>query len=67
MTQNNIPLPMVILARLNLDAQAFSVANTYRDLGVTIDATPLREAFARKKAAGTPATAASSATIGAPS
>ncbi|MCC6736241.1 MAG: ABC transporter substrate-binding protein [Bauldia sp.] len=51
-TQNNVPLPMYILARLNLDAQAFSVASAYRDLGVTIDATPLRARFAEMKAAG---------------
>jgi nitrate/nitrite transport system substrate-binding protein len=51
-TQNNQPTPLYLLARLNLDAQAISVANEYKDLGVTTDASPLREAFARKKAAG---------------
>ncbi|MGD9737963.1 MAG: CmpA/NrtA family ABC transporter substrate-binding protein [Bauldia sp.] len=51
-TQNNVPLPMYILARLNLDAQGLSVASAYRDLGVTIDATPLRARFAEMKAAG---------------
>ncbi|MBS9479031.1 CmpA/NrtA family ABC transporter substrate-binding protein [Ancylobacter radicis] len=51
-TQNNVPLPMYILARLNLDAQGISVAKDYADLKVGVDAAPLREAFARKKAAG---------------
>lgn len=51
-TQNNVPTPMYILARLNLDAQAISVSNDYKDLGVTSDAKALKEAFAAKKAAG---------------
>ena len=51
-TQNNVPMPMYILARLNLDAQAISVANEYKDLKVTNDASPLKEAFAKKRAAG---------------
>lgn len=51
-TQNNVPTPMYILARLNLDAQAISVANEYKDLKVGVDASPLKAAFAAKKAAG---------------
>jgi nitrate/nitrite transport system substrate-binding protein len=51
-TQNNVPTPMYILARLNLDAQAISVAGEYKDLTVSADASALKEAFARKKAAG---------------
>ncbi len=51
-TQNNVPLPMKILARLNLDGQAISVAQTYADLKVGIDASPLRDVFAKKKASG---------------
>jgi nitrate/nitrite transport system substrate-binding protein len=51
-TQNNVPTPMYILARLNLDAQAISVAQEYKDLKVTTDASPLRDAFEKKKAAG---------------
>lgn len=51
-TQNNVPLPMYILARLNLDAQGISVGKDYAGLGVGVDATPLKEAFAKKKAAG---------------
>jgi nitrate/nitrite transport system substrate-binding protein len=44
-TQNNVPTPMYILARLNLDAQAISVANEYKDLKVTTDASALKAAF----------------------
>jgi nitrate/nitrite transport system substrate-binding protein len=51
-TQNNVPTPMYILARLNLDAQAISVAQEYKDLKVTTDASPLKAAFAKKKAEG---------------
>jgi nitrate/nitrite transport system substrate-binding protein len=50
-TQNSVPTPMYLLARLNLDAQAISVSNEYKDLKVTTDASPLRAAFAAKKAA----------------
>jgi nitrate/nitrite transport system substrate-binding protein len=50
-TQNSVPTPMYILARLNLDAQAISVANEYKDLKVTADASPLKAAFAAKKVA----------------
>jgi nitrate/nitrite transport system substrate-binding protein len=51
-TQNNVPTPMYILARLNLDSQCISVAKEYLDLKVGVDATPLKAAFERKKAAG---------------
>lgn len=51
-TQNKQPLPMKILARLNLDGQAISVSQAYADLKVGTDATPLKEAFAKKKAEG---------------
>ncbi|NVD40461.1 ABC transporter substrate-binding protein [Ensifer sp. HO-A22] len=51
-TQNNQTLPMAILARLNLDAQAISVGGAYADLKVGLDASALKEAFARKKAEG---------------
>ncbi|TCL96165.1 nitrate/nitrite transport system substrate-binding protein [Rhizobium sp. PP-WC-2G-219] len=54
-TQNNQPLPMSILARLNLDAQAISVGSAYADLKVGIDSGALKEAFAKKKAEGTAA------------
>jgi nitrate/nitrite transport system substrate-binding protein len=51
-TQNNVPTPMYILARLNLDAQGISVSNEYKDLEVTADASALKAAFAARKAAG---------------
>jgi nitrate/nitrite transport system substrate-binding protein len=51
-TQNNEPTPMYILARLNLDAQAISVSNDFKDLKVGVDASPLKAVWAAKKAAG---------------
>jgi len=51
-TQNNVPTPMYLVARLNLDAQAISVANEYQDLKVGLDASPLKAAFEKKKADG---------------
>jgi nitrate/nitrite transport system substrate-binding protein len=57
-TQNNQPLPMVILARLNLDAQGISVGAAYADIKVGADSGLLKEAFAKKKAEGSPAKAA---------
>src|SRR5918998_3526072 len=51
-TQNNVPTPMYVLARLNLDAQAISVANEHKDLNLGASAAPLKEAFAKKRAAG---------------
>jgi nitrate/nitrite transport system substrate-binding protein len=51
-TQNNVPLPMKILARLNLDGQAISVAQAYADLKVGTDAAALKAVFAKKKADG---------------
>jgi nitrate/nitrite transport system substrate-binding protein len=47
-----VPTPMYLLARLNLDAQAVSVSNEYKDLGVTTNATALKAAFEKKKASG---------------
>ena len=51
-TQNNVPTPMYLMLRLNLDAQAISVSNEFKDLKVTADASPLKAAWAAKKAAG---------------
>src|SRR5437870_9299355 len=51
-TQNNVPTPMYILARLNLDSQCISVAKEYSDLRVGVKATPLKAAFEKKKASG---------------
>jgi nitrate/nitrite transport system substrate-binding protein len=46
------PVPMYILARLNTNGQAISLANTYKDLKVGLDSKPLLELFAKSKAAG---------------
>ena len=51
-TQNNVPTPMYLLLRLNLDAQAISVSNEFKDLKVGTDASPLKAAWAAKQAAG---------------
>lgn len=51
-TQNNQPLPMYTLLNLNYDCQGLSVSNEYKDLRVGIDASALKEAFAKKRAAG---------------
>lgn len=51
-TQNNVPVPMSILARLNLDSQGISVASQYASTGVGLDASKLKDVFAAKKAAG---------------
>jgi nitrate/nitrite transport system substrate-binding protein len=51
-TQNNVPVPMSILARLNYDCQGISVAKDYEGLTIGTDASALKEAFAKKKAEG---------------
>jgi nitrate/nitrite transport system substrate-binding protein len=56
--QNGIPLPTYTLLNLNENCQGISVANAYADTGVKLDASVLREIFAKKKAQGTPATVA---------
>jgi len=57
-TQNNVPTPMYILARLNLNGQCISVAKEYSDLRVGVDTSPLKAPFEKKKAAGKSAKAA---------
>ncbi|WP_249977798.1 CmpA/NrtA family ABC transporter substrate-binding protein [Vreelandella olivaria] len=49
---NNIPTPMTILARLNIDGQGISISNEYRDLAIGTDAAPLKEALAAKRDRG---------------
>ncbi|TBA10063.1 CmpA/NrtA family ABC transporter substrate-binding protein [Rhizobium ruizarguesonis] len=51
-TQNNKPVPMAILARLNLDSQGISVAKEYAETGVQLDSSKLKAAFEKKKAEG---------------
>ncbi|PZW43037.1 nitrate/nitrite transport system substrate-binding protein [Humitalea rosea] len=40
--QNNQPVPMVILARLNINGQGISVAAKHQGLRATVDASPLK-------------------------
>ncbi len=51
-TQNNVPTPMYILARLNLDSQCISVASEYADLKLGVDTAPFKVALEKKKASG---------------
>jgi nitrate/nitrite transport system substrate-binding protein len=51
-TKTKQPVPMYILARLNVNGQAISVSNTYKDLKVGTDSTPLKDVFAKAKAGG---------------
>jgi nitrate/nitrite transport system substrate-binding protein len=51
-TQNNVQMPMYIVARLNTDCQGISVSNEYKDLKIGSDASALKAIFAEKKAAG---------------
>jgi nitrate/nitrite transport system substrate-binding protein len=51
-TQNNVPVPIYLLARLNYDSQGISVSNEYKDSKAGLDSTPLKEIFAKKKADG---------------
>ena len=51
-TQNNVPVPMAILARLNYDCQGISASMEYADTKVGLDSSALKAAFEAKKAAG---------------
>jgi nitrate/nitrite transport system substrate-binding protein len=51
-TPDKQPVPMKILARLNVNGQAISISNAYGDLKVGMDSSPLKAAFAKKKADG---------------
>jgi nitrate/nitrite transport system substrate-binding protein len=51
-TQNNVPTPMYILARLNLNGQCISVAKEYSEIKIGVDTTPFKPALERKKASG---------------
>ena len=46
------PVPMYILARLNVNGQGICLSNDYRDLEVGVDSSPLKERFAERRAAG---------------
>jgi nitrate/nitrite transport system substrate-binding protein len=51
-TQNNVPTPMRILARLNLDSQCISAGMEFADLKLDVTGAGFAEAIAAKKAAG---------------
>ena len=51
-TQGNVPMPMYILSRLNLDCQGISVSKEYADIKVGLDSSPLKAALEKKKASG---------------
>ncbi|HEY9667032.1 MAG TPA: ABC transporter substrate-binding protein, partial [Coleofasciculaceae cyanobacterium] len=46
------PVPMYVLARLNTNGQAISIANTYKELKVGKDSKFLKEAFSKAKSSG---------------
>lgn len=52
MTANNQPVPMSILARLNLGGQCISVGKEYSDLKLDVTAKGFKAAIAAKKASG---------------
>jgi nitrate/nitrite transport system substrate-binding protein len=45
-------IPMYILARMNVNGQGISVANTYKSLNLGLDSSPLKSAFAQKTKTG---------------
>ncbi len=51
-TQNNVPVPMAMLARLHLDGQSISVSSEFKEPRVGVDASPLKAAIAAKRAKG---------------
>ncbi|RVU17762.1 CmpA/NrtA family ABC transporter substrate-binding protein [Methylobacterium oryzihabitans] len=51
-TQNSVPVPMYILARLNLAGQCISVGKEYLGDKVALDTRPFKAALEKKKAAG---------------
>ena len=57
-TPNNQPVPMSILARLNLNGQCISVGSDYADLEVQLDTREFGQALAEKRAGGNEASAA---------
>jgi len=53
-TKGNRPVPMYVMARLNLNSQAISVADKYRDLKIGVDAKPLKAQIDLLKRKGAP-------------
>ena len=48
-TPNNVPVPMMILARLNLGGQGISVSSEYKDLKIGIDTKAFKKALLDKR------------------
>jgi nitrate/nitrite transport system substrate-binding protein len=53
-TKGNKPVPMYILARLNLNNQGISVAEKYKEIGLKLDASVLKKVAEKAKAKGLP-------------
>ena len=51
-TQNNVPVPMYIMARLNLNGQCISISKEYIDQKIGLDTKPFKVALEAKKASG---------------
>jgi nitrate/nitrite transport system substrate-binding protein len=51
-TQNNVPTPMYILARLNLNGQCISVGAEFADIKVGVDTKEFKVALEKKRASG---------------
>ena len=52
MTKTKQPVPMYILARLNTNGQAISVANTYKDAKIQLKGAGFKEALSKAKSGG---------------
>jgi nitrate/nitrite transport system substrate-binding protein len=52
MTKTKQPVPMYILARLNTNGQAISVANTYKDAKIQLKGAGFQQALAKAKSGG---------------
>ena len=57
-TPNGQPLPMALLARLNVDGQGISLSNDYKEQKVGLDASGFKTALAARQAAGKKTSAA---------
>jgi nitrate/nitrite transport system substrate-binding protein len=51
-TQNKVPVPMAVLARLNTNCQGISVSQEYKDAKVDTNSSVLKTLFEARKAAG---------------
>lgn len=51
-TKTKQPVPMYILARLNTNGQAISIANNYKEFKVGLDSKGLKDAFSKAKSTG---------------